>query len=71
MLKVLIFYKEKFIPQSWYSTALTTAIGGQISLFLGVSIAMVFEVVEIILDLTNNIMNWIIGRPLGRPFHIF
>ena len=50
---------------------MTTAIGGQISLFLGVSIAMVFEVVEILIDFTSNTINWMMGRPLGRPFHMF
>ena len=50
---------------------MTTAIGGQISLFLGISIAMVFEVVEIALDFTNNVINWTVGRPLGRSHHMF
>ena len=57
--------------QTWYSTALTSAIGGQISLFLGISIAMLFEVFEIILDLTGNIINWALRKPLGRPYHVF
>ena len=57
--------------QGWLGTATTTAVGGQLSLYLGVSIAMVFEVVEIIIDFICNFINWLSGQPLGRPHHIF
>ena len=57
--------------QGIFATETTTAIGGQLSLYLGVSIAMVFEVLEIILDLLANTLNWLRGRPLGRRHHIF
>ena len=57
--------------QGVFDTETTTAIGGQLSLYLGVSIAMVFEVLEIILDLVGNTLNWLRGRPLGRQHHIF
>ena len=62
---------HRFYLQTLYSTAMTWAIGGQISLFLGISIAMLFEVLEIILDLTSNIINWVLRKPLGRPSHVF
>ena len=65
---LIIFGK---ISQGVFDTKTTTAIGGQLSLYLGVSIAMVFEVGEIILDLVGNTLNWLRGLPLGRRDHIF
>ena len=67
----LLIELNLFCVQTWHSTAMTSAIGGQISLFLGISIAMLFEVLEIILDFTSNIINWVLRKPLGRPYHVF
>lgn len=47
-------------------SALTSGIGGVLSLFLGISIAMVFEIVELFLDFLGNLLNWSQGKPLGR-----
>ena len=43
-----------------------SGIGGALSLYLGISIAMMFEYVEIFLDIIANIFNWMLGKPLGR-----
>ena len=47
-------------------TTLLSGIGGALSLYLGISIAMVFEIVEIFLDSIGNFFNWTNGKPLGR-----
>ena len=48
-------------------TETTTAIRGQLSLYIGVSVAMVFEVCEIILDLVGNTPNPIQD---GKSFYV-
>ena len=45
-----------------------SGIGGALSLYLGISIAMMFEYVEIFLDLLGNFFNWARGKPLGRKY---
>ena len=52
-------------------SSLMSGIGGVLSLYLGISIAMVFEIVEIFLDLVGNVLNWMSGKPLGRRNLIF
>ena len=52
-------------------SSLMSGIGGVLSLYLGISIAMVFEIVEIFLDLFGNVLNWMSGKPLGRRNLIF
>ena len=41
---------------TYNSTTLVTAIGGAISLYLGMSIAMIFEVIELIIDCIVNLL---------------
>jgi hypothetical protein len=45
---------------------LWSSLGGVLSLFLGVSFALLFEVFEIFVDLFFNTINFIMGRHLGR-----
>ena len=52
-------------------SAITSAFGGVMSLYLGIPIAMLFELVEILLDLVGNFFNWASGKPLGRKNLIF
>ena len=47
-------------------SAFTSAFGGVMSLYLGIPIAMLFELVEILLDLLGNFFNWTNAKPLGR-----
>ena len=47
-------------------SAFASAFGGVMSLYLGIPIAMLFELVEILLDLLGNFFNWTNGKPLGR-----
>ena len=53
---------------SFQGSSLLSGIGGVLSLFLGISIAMVFEIVELLLDFLGNLLNWIQGKPLGRIY---
>jgi hypothetical protein len=46
-----------------------SALGGVFSLFLGISLAAVFEVVEIFIDFIANALSYIAGRSLGRDYH--
>ncbi len=39
----------------WYSSSFISSLGGALSLYLGISIAMVFEVIEMAMDLASNV----------------
>ena len=39
----------------WYSDAFISALGGTLSLFLGISLSMLFEVIEFIIDVILNL----------------
>ena len=76
LLRVSVFYdslNEKTITTSAVYTGsnIFSSLGGVLSLFLGISFAMLFEVIEILLDFLNNFFNWMAGRPLGRIYHKF
>ena len=43
-----------------------SALGGCLSLWLGISFCSLFEIVELALDLVGNIINKILGRVIGR-----
>ena len=60
---------EKVYPL--WGSAFTSAFGGVMSLYLGIPIAMLFELVEILLDFIGNLCNWTRGKPLGRQNLIF
>jgi hypothetical protein len=47
-----------------------SALGGVLSLYLGISFAMLFEVVEIFIDFIQNLINFLGGLPLGRKHHL-
>ena len=46
-----------------------SSLGGALSLCLGVSFAMLFEVIEILIDLLANIVNYVSGRDIGKAHH--
>jgi len=48
-----------------------SGIGGVLSLYLGVPLAMLFEIFEIFMDLVANSLNLMAGKPLGRDHMIF
>ena len=54
-----------------WGSAFTSGFGGVMSLYLGIPIAMLFELVEILLDFIGNFFNWTSGKPLGRKNLIF
>ena len=45
-------------------------LGGALSLFLGVSFILIFELVELALDVLMNLINLSWGLPLGRKHHV-
>ena len=50
--------------------SMMSALGGVLSLYLGISFATLFEIVEIFIDLIQNMINYIAGRPVGRKYHV-
>ena len=62
---------HNFLKCLYQGSALYSGIGGVLSLFLGISIAMVFEIVELLLDFLANFLNWAQGKPLGRIYMKF
>ena len=52
-------------------SSMMSGLGGILSLYLGISIAMVFEILEFLLDLLGNFLNWTQGKPLGRKYMMF
>ncbi len=52
-------------------SSMMSGVGGILSLYLGISIAMVFEILEFLLDLLGNFLNWTQGKPLGRKYMMF
>ena len=67
--EVLTFFQK--LTSSFQGSSLLSGIGGVLSLFLGISLAMVFEIVELLLDFLGNLLNWIQGKPLGREYMRF
>ena len=55
-----------FIYFQWYSNAFISALGGALSLFLGISLSMVFEVIELIIDV---ILNFCVCLVVKEPRH--
>ena len=45
------------------------SLGGVLSLFLGISFALLFEIFEFFVDFFFNVMNFIMGKGIGRPLH--
>ena len=73
MIKLNIFYStlnEKIIKDKIdYAIgdgSLFNALGGCLSLWLGVSFCNLFEIIELLLDLLGNIINRMLGIEIGR-----
>ena len=64
--KYICTFVQKLTSSLLQGSSLFSGIGGVLSLFLGISLAMVFEIVELLLDFLGNLLNWIQGKPLGR-----
>ena len=47
-----------------------SALGGAMSLFLGISFIMIIEVIELVWDFLMNLVNFALNRPLGRDHHL-
>ena len=47
-----------------------SALGGAMSLMLGISFIMIAEVVELLWDFLMNCLNYSLGRGLGRQHHL-
>ena len=53
-----------------YGADFLTALGGALSLFLGISFILIFELLELALDFTMNVINFCLRKPLGRKYHL-
>merc|ERR1711915_972409 len=48
-----------------------SSLGGVFSLYLGISLGMLFELFEVLLDAIQNLCFWIVGKPFGRKHPVF
>jgi len=80
LLKINVYYDSMSLktiketasyPGGILGSAFLSGLGGVLSLFLGISFAMLFEVFELLLDLILNGSNYVLGRSLGRSNHLF
>ena len=78
LLQINVYYnslnEQKISAEIVYpfgGSAFASAFGGVMSLYLGIPIAMLFELIEIVLDFIGNFFNWTSGKPLGRKSLIF
>ena len=72
-MKINIFYStlnehkiEDRIDYAVKDGSLFSALGGCLSLWLGISFCNLFEIVELVFDLIGNFINWMSGRVIGR-----
>ena len=73
MIKLNIFYStlnehtvEDKIDYAIGDGSLVNALGGCLSLWLGISFCNLFEILELVLDLVGNLINRIAKKALGR-----
>ena len=73
MIKLNIFYStlneqtvEDKVNYAIADGSLFSALGGCLSLWLGISFCNLFEILELLLDLLGNIINRMLGREIGR-----
>ena len=71
LLQVSIFYSslnERNIQEDikYTTDTITYAVGGAISLYLGISLSMVFEVIEFFIDLLINLFFYCSGRKFSQ-----
>ena len=73
MIKINIFYStlnehkiEDRIDYAVEDGSLFNALGGCLSLWLGISFCNLFEILELLLDLLGNVINRMLGRVIGR-----
>ena len=53
-----------------YGSNFLSDLGGAFSLFLGISFILIFELMELVLDVVMNFINFCLQRPLGKKYHI-
>ena len=73
LIKINIFYAnlnehkiEDRIDYAVQDGSLFNALGGCLSLWLGVSFCNLFEILELLLDFVGNFINQLLGREIGR-----
>ena len=73
LMKINIFYStlnehkiEDRIDYAVKDGSLFNALGGCLSLWLGISFCNLFEILELLLDLVGNFINRMLGRVIGR-----
>jgi len=52
-------------------TTTLSSLGGVFSLYLGISLGMLFELLEVFIDFLQNMINRILGKSYGRKYHKF
>jgi len=78
LLKLNVFFESKLIKsieetqtyESVLGADFLNALGGALSLFLGISFILLFELVELVLDFVMNLINFCLKKPLGRKYHL-
>ena len=52
-----------------FGPSFMNALGGALSLFLGISFILIFELFELLLDIFMNSLNFCVNRPIGKKYH--
>ena len=72
-MKINVFYStlnehkiEDRIDYALKDGSLFNALGGCLSLWLGISFCNLFEILELVFDLLGNFINWVSGGSVGR-----
>ena len=68
--KMTKFIEETMTYDTVYGADFLNALGGALSLFLGISFILIFELLELLLDLLMNLVNFCLRKPLGRKYHL-
>ena len=68
--KMTKFIEETKTYDTVYGADFLNALGGALSLFLGISFILIFELLELLLDLLMNLVNFCLRKPLGRKYHL-
>ena len=73
MIKINVFFGtlnqhivEDKIDYAIGDGSLVNALGGCLSLWLGISFTSLFEILELLFDLLGNIINRMLGRVIGK-----
>ena len=66
VIAILCCFKVAILPIGFQISTLVSALGGALSLYLGISVAMFFEVIELLIDILINLCMTFAGKTAGR-----